>query len=405
MKKAMIFLAILCALGTSMFISAFATSPDISGDVVAGKPGQTVLLKINLQNNPGLAALQLEVSYNGENLKLKGISGIGEEYAFSQGIFVPGPVTNNPVNLVWTHSDVNGKLSDTNKNGILAILEFEIKPQAVIGNNSININVKSANNSFENKVVLSSVAASIDVTPLSDAETPSIKAASKSVVRNEYFEVPVSIANNPGIAAMDLSISYDNTALLLVSAKNSQGWESGQQSEVGTIPFKYVWASTSQNLKTDGIIMTLLFKVKDAAEVKSFDIILSGTAADIDELPLTVTMKKAIITVVNKPIIEAISCVGSGNKTLSVNVSLLKLTPDEANRNVIVAAFHDKEMLAIAMDTYQWTSQSEYSVVLEKKLTFFDSGFNNITIKVFNLNSSISLTPEVAMQTLNFSLS
>ncbi len=93
--------------------------------------------------------------------------------------------------------------------------------------------------------------------------------------------VDIITQNNPGIVSLKLLVSYDKDVLELVSAveKDFSGVSFGNTS---TVPFAVNWVdSINPNNTTDGVIVTLTFKVKETAPIGKTDISISYDPDDV----------------------------------------------------------------------------------------------------------------------------
>ena len=115
--------------------------------------------------------------------------------------------------------------------------------------------------------------------------------------------VPVLISENCGINYLKLSLSYDNTALKLVSATNTDllnnfSFQSSENSSVN--PYIMVWSSASPST-ANGKISVLEFKVSDTASENAYEIKAkcSGCFNENDK-NVSAEIKDGNITVINQ---------------------------------------------------------------------------------------------------------
>ncbi len=110
----------------------------------------------------------------------------------------------------------------------------------------------------------------IPMNEVSAGVVPTITVSKAIANRGENVKVSISIVNNPGIMAMDFCITYDITALEYV------GYEEGYLSNYnikdhnnkGLLYFVNI-EDTERN--ENGTMLTFLFKVKDNAELGSYE--------------------------------------------------------------------------------------------------------------------------------------
>jgi hypothetical protein len=109
---------------------------------VTGKPGQTVTVMIELEENPGLAGLQLEIGYDANVLKLESLGSVTHGFALKSLVFVglnDVTIKNNPFKVSWA-----GATNDSSKGTILNI-EFMILETAENGVYPITVSYVPAN--------------------------------------------------------------------------------------------------------------------------------------------------------------------------------------------------------------------------------------------------------------------
>ena len=84
---------------------------------------------------------------------------------------------------------------------------------------------------------------------------------------DETINVPIIIKDNPGIISLITEISYDNTALKLISVnKNDEFWKSANMTSSGDLsaqPYRIIWYDglAKNDFKENGILAILSFKV------------------------------------------------------------------------------------------------------------------------------------------------
>lgn len=95
---------------------------------VSGYAGDEVTVNINVNNNPGICAAGVTVSYDGNTLELKSVT---NGSVLGGNIF--GPVSNNPIKLTWSTTE------NSTANGVLATLTFTVKENADSGKSAITL--------------------------------------------------------------------------------------------------------------------------------------------------------------------------------------------------------------------------------------------------------------------------
>ena len=123
----------------------------------------------------------------------------------------------------------------------------------------------------------------------------------------DTVNIPVTIENNPGMWGMDLTVSYDITALKLKDVINGGVYADSELTkgnfESGSYKLSYESAELADTTKS-GILATLVFEIKDTAEEKTYDIEASynsGDIVNIDEKAVDFELVSGSVTVTEKP--------------------------------------------------------------------------------------------------------
>ena len=119
-----------------------------------------------------------------------------------------------------------------------------------------------------------------DVTIIDPAlaeDAPRIVIQSRAVTKGQEFTVAVEIKNNPGVASVLLNIAYDESVLTLVEVKDTGLISGKMHSSVLTSPYQLSWmnGTLTEDNTEDGIIVNLVFKVNDNAELGDYNIALA----------------------------------------------------------------------------------------------------------------------------------
>mgnify|MGYP003315459562 CR=1 FL=1 len=125
---------------------------------------------------------------------------------------------------------------------------------------------------------------------------PNITVSGATAAQVEEVTITVDIANNPGIAMLELPISYDTSRLEKVSF-TAQGLPGGYVNTTG------VWINPG-NSDYNGTILTLTFKVLDNAPLGDAEVSVSvKNAANWDEQSVSFAVSNGAVTV-TKPVHE-----------------------------------------------------------------------------------------------------
>lgn len=315
------------AVGTSTVTCASASA----------EAGDTVNIAVSIQNNPGLIAMRLYVSYDADKLQLldaqdQGLFGSGNAYF--------GKVkTAIPYALLWEDA-----LAEENYtgNGTLAILSFKVLDNAQAGNTEIVLSLdqgSTINVDVEN-VSLQLVNGTVTITGGDEppvVQTPTIALADVEANAGDTIEVPIYIQNNPGLIALKFSVSYDAEVLTLLSAIDAGIFGSGNAyfgKRLTDIPYVLLWedALADDNYQGNGLLATLTFKVADGAQTGETAVSISmdnGSTIDVDLTEIhfdvkgsTVSVTKTEIPPEQHPTIAVGTVVGRVGETVQVPITI-----------------------------------------------------------------------------------
>ncbi len=260
-----------------LVFAAVAASGTITVDHVAVAylgDDQIIEVPIRMQNNPGVAALKIAVSYDTNKLTLVSVANgsVMQDAMFETSEFT----TIAPYHMMWS----SAATENFTANGILATLKFKVAEGlnfdeaaaisvSVDNDNTYRVNATGS----EESVTLPVSAGSLTiVTP----NQPTTKLLSFTVANvNKVYtgeqmqiQVPITVANNPGLVSTNVSVAYDQTKLTLVGAENGDvlGGATFTTSEsTSSHPYYLTWNSVgNQNYTGDGLLATLTFVPTDA---------------------------------------------------------------------------------------------------------------------------------------------
>ncbi|MBP0988892.1 MAG: hypothetical protein J6S92_11510, partial [Oscillospiraceae bacterium] len=267
-------------------VSIPVNAPAVIAESVSANAGETVDVKLTMQNNPGIAALSLNISYDSTKLRLLGAA---DGKILGTSTFLAGnDLTLIPYTLNWDD------LADDNNtgNGVVATLHFEVLAgaggTAVI---EVSLNQKSTFNvdleevrfyTGNGAVVIGSsgetgtgltVTSPTGTTATETTETetttqpvgPAIIGGTVSAKKGDTVELPIRLYNNPGIAALSLNVSYDKTKLKLLGAADGKILGTSvflSGNDLTLIPYTLNWDDLStENNTGNGIVAKLTFEV------------------------------------------------------------------------------------------------------------------------------------------------
>ena len=169
-------------------ISVSQASGKIVTESVTGRIGETVDVKISIEDNPGITSLQLKVDYSADDLELTQII---DNSLFNSPI-THSKLTNNPVKISW----FSGLSDDNDENGAIATLRFRLKPGAK--DSTITLSYDQAN-----------------IFNISGQEIPFITFAGTVSVDNTKVLSSIAVSEMPTKTVYEIGESLDTTGLQL----------------------------------------------------------------------------------------------------------------------------------------------------------------------------------------------
>ncbi len=155
--------------------SAFAKNSVVRAEQVIGKQGETVSVSIRLENNSGLVALQLKVSYDNNALSLTEVV----DGAILNGKNHGKNLAKNPYTLDW--NDDTAEYNNTG-DGVIVMLRFTIAENAVAGSYPITVSVKECWNADMEAVGVDAVSGSVTVASTQSSQIVSLTRTSSGAV-------------------------------------------------------------------------------------------------------------------------------------------------------------------------------------------------------------------------------
>jgi len=277
MKSVAILLVVLQLFPLSLCAFA-ADGAEISVSRESGYAGDTVTVQISLSQNPGIVAMQLNVSYDSARLQLLSAT---DKKLFGNGVASFGNnIKRNPYSLIWDDSSVSADHTET---GALAELTFSILPSCPAGEVPVNVTVVQAGtfNVDLDDVSVSVTGGSVTVLP---ASVTVLSAQGISAQQGTEIDIPVVLSDNVGLVALQTAVSYDSNQLTLTGVTDGELF--GEENvtfggNIGAVPYKMLWEDgiTKTNHTENGTLVTLHFAVNPTACVGETVVQITAEAA------------------------------------------------------------------------------------------------------------------------------
>lgn len=249
-------LSILIA-ANSQFVFAFAVGESkmtISVESIAANPGDSVQVKINIANNPGIASLKFDVKYD-EYLTLTNV-----EFNSEFGSYVTAPT---PYKNPQTISMIS-PLKEIGTNGNFATLTFSVSnnmPARHHADITVTYDEDDIFDADYNNVPVEVVNGYVETG--ASVENQFTVQVGQAVVDEKTVKVDVILSNNPGLASLKFNVAYDEY-LTLTNVEFNSAFGS-----YVTAPMPYKnpqtisMISPLSEVNVNGVFATLTFSVKD----------------------------------------------------------------------------------------------------------------------------------------------
>jgi hypothetical protein len=294
-------------LGMGVFASAEGEQLTFRVSSTEAAPGDEIQIQVSLENNPGLAAVELVVDFDTnvlEWIEPAKATEAQEDYDGMWDVFVRNGETG--VTVQWF-----GTGDNYYNDGLFCTLKFKVKDDAPAGESPVTLSFKEETVYNEDEVDQPFTVVPGKVT-VSGSEEPTegltFRVSSTEAAPGDEIQIQVNLENNPGLAAVELVVDFDTNVLEWIEpAKATEAQEDYdgmwdvfvRNGETGVT---VQWFGTGDNYYNDGLFCTLKFKVKDDAPAGESPVTLSfkeETVYNEDEVdqPFTVVPGKVTVTV------------------------------------------------------------------------------------------------------------
>lgn len=136
-----------------------AEQAELSGGNVDAENGKTIQYAVTLENNPGLWAVKFTASYDSEALKLTAVKA-GDIFT-EEEITSPQELTDTP----YVFLGVKNALENTDKEGVVVTLEFEVDQDAQAKDYEVKLEVTQAINLEGQDISVAAKSGTVSVVP------------------------------------------------------------------------------------------------------------------------------------------------------------------------------------------------------------------------------------------------
>lgn len=346
MKKiiSVILAVVICLSVFLVAVNAQDNSPCFEVVGTTAVPEKIIPVKIRINNNPGITALQINVEYSTDDLVLLECV---DEGLFDNSIST-SKTTNNPFTISWYSSSS----ADSSASGDFVTLNFTEKAGAKSSEIKITYDEENIFNSkFENQtfsikngtVEINKIEPTTQpaTTPTTVPTTsPQLVLQSVTGAANDTVDVSLSVKNNPSITALRVAVEYSMDDLELLEITDGGLFdESITHSKELSSPVSISWYSQkSVDCKNNGTLAVLKFRIKENA--KSSDIKLTYDKEDI----FNVNFDNVGFDVVNGRVDlkESSHLMGDANLDGTVNIKDVTLIQQHI---ASICDFSDEQML------------------------------------------------------------
>ena len=262
MKKTVsLLLAAVLLLGVLNF-SAFAAGGKLTVRNAAApvRPGDSFSMDVVISDNPGIAALILDVDYDHTALRLDSAVGV-----LTSGTWDIADINENDVLMWYNYANVS-------TNGTLARLRFTVLDSAAAGEYTVSLKTPTDdwrgiyNDTDSSALTFSYVGGKVTVKGQAPEVTGSLSVASVSANPGATVEVPLYIEDNPGLIGMEFRVEYDSAVLEWIGVEAGDfGEKGGYELKVGE-PLSWFASDERTDVALNGLFATLRFRVNEEAE-------------------------------------------------------------------------------------------------------------------------------------------
>lgn len=371
MKKFLTILLVIILVFSSLPIAnAASITPTFVVESINARCGETIEVGIDIQNNPGITALQLKVEYSDSDLELLSIDNAG---LFTDSI-THGSLEVNPLTISWYASDSKDKSS----NGTLAILKFKVRENAQSSDISISFDSDNVFNSSFNNIDFDTVDGSVTVIE---------KTLTKILVSKLPTKTTYSIGESLDTNGLQLKAEYDDGSNKIVTNGFTTSGFSSQstgkkivtvvyQGKSATFDVSVIAPAFTVSNTTDvcGSTVELNINIENNPGIAALQLNVEYSDTDLELLSIenggvfddSITYSPLDI----KPVV--ISWFASNSQNNSANGTIAKLKfkiRESAKSNTVKLSYDPDNVFNISFDNIYFETVDGYVTVKEKSLT------------------------------------
>ena len=299
-------LALFLLIGSIPFMGIAASAAgelQMTASNVEGQAGSTVEIPVTITANPGFSAFAVSLDYDTTSMTFTSASLVDG---------VDGMLSKSATGVTWF------KALNYDGTGPFMKLCFTIATDAEVGSSlpiSFSYNTGDICNDDEDDVAFSFSGATVtvlegtpvtpdpDPNPGTDPQPggdPTLTLGNAEGDPGDVVSIPIEISNNPGFSAISAGVSYDSSALTLVSAPLA----SGVGGQISASSSGISWLNGT-DFNGNGAFFTLRFKINSVVTAGDYPVALTvSSASNYDEDDVDFTVANGAIKVLRDGVAE-----------------------------------------------------------------------------------------------------
>lgn len=340
-----------CLMLSSTLCSAFAAEPpSLLLTDSSAKPGETAVVAVSIQNNPGISAVQFNIICNSALTLSQAVAG----NSFSSATVVQSPKGTTPAKVLFASQTADPV------DGQLLVLTFDVGTRAAPGDYTVIVQCSGANDAEENDITIAQKSTTIRVNALSDDEKSAVVCSNACGAVGELVAVELSAMNLTAVVSAELELQYDESLLQYVGTRPADSFHG--ELYCGNASPKIAWAGLDET--ESGKIATCYFRVlSDEQEQFPAVITMTGTFYDVNEEKVeNVCVNSGFITLIGR---DELSVKSTNDGLLLCGVLTRQSLQEEVH--LIAVYDNDGKMAALSQTDVLW-EETETTRLLEQRI-------------------------------------